>query len=168
MLLIDGDMAILRPLDPIWNLSFDVAYTARERNRLPLNGGVVFLRVSDRTRQFMEAWWTANLTFLGDNAAHAPWRRSYAGINQAALGYLFEKVDHGCDIRRLLCSEWNCVEWDRFRAGHTRVLHIKSGLRRAVFDLPGGAGHKREIVQLVKLWKALDRAANRSAAPVEV
>ncbi len=165
VLLIDGDTAILRPLDPIWDHGFDIAYTARERNRLPLNGGVVFVRVSDRTRHFMREWLATNMTFLHDNLAHTPWRRAYAGINQSALGYLFEKVDHGCEILKLPCSEWNCVEWDRYAPDRTRVLHVKSGLRRAVFDLPG-AGHKPVIVRLVKLWKALERDTQRAAAQV--
>lgn len=164
VLLIDGDTVVLRPLDPVWDLEFDVAYTVRERGRLPLNGGVVFLRVSDRTRAFMQSWWDANLRFLGDNVEHTPWRKRYAGINQAALGYVFEKVDHGCAIRQLLCSEWNCVEWDRYDPAVTRIVHVKSGLRRAVFDLPGGAGYRPKLMELVKLWKKLERNTKAEAA----
>ena len=162
ILLMDADMAIFRPLDPVWDLPFDLAYTMRETGRLPLNGGVVFLRVSDRVRAFVDQWFATNQRFLGDPAAHRPWRMKYAGINQASFGYMLERTDHGCDLRRLTCREWNCenTTWALFDPTITRIVHLKSGLRRALFGAPiVRSDHKA----LIALWHGLEAKARRRA-----
>jgi hypothetical protein len=158
VLVIDGDTAILRPLDPAWELRFDVAYTVRPRG-LPLNGGVMFLRVSDRTRRFMCLWAEHNLRFIGDAEAHGPWRDKYAGINQAALGYVLEREDHGCAIVQLQCKEWNACSPDLFVPGLSRVLHIKSGFRRALFQ-PDPVT-RRQYKPLIDLWTGLEAEVRR-------
>jgi len=151
LLLIDGDTAILKPLDSVWRLSFDIAYTVRERG-LPLNGGVIFLRVSKKTRAFMETWWEINSKFFHSDLKHAPWRAKYAGINQAALGCLLETVAHGCALERLPCREWNCCQWQWLDCS-TRIIHVKSVLRRAVF---GVEAPRTGMQPMINLWRGLE------------
>jgi hypothetical protein len=158
VLLIDGDTAILRPLDPAWEQRFDVAYTVRPRG-LPLNGGVMFVRVSNRTRHFMSLWAEHNLRFIGDAVAHEPWRTKYAGINQSALGYVLEREDHGCHIVQLQCREWNACSPDLFSPSISRVLHVKSGFRRAIFEPT--ATSRKAYKPLIDLWTALETEASR-------
>lgn len=157
VLLMDADMMILRPLDDLWAWPFDLAYTLRSRSSLPFNGGVVALRITDQTRAFMARWVALNRQFLTDAAAHQPWRAKYAGINQASFGALLEAADHGCDLLTLPCAEWNCVEWELFDPEITRVVHVKSKLRRELFGwaAPVSPVHKRLISQ----WKALEQEA---------
>ena len=159
LLLIDADMMITRELEEIWDLPFDLAYTMRETGRLPLNGGVVFLRVSPATRRFVDRWLEVNLKFLGDSVAHRPWRVKYAGINQASFGYLLERERHGLELRRITCREWNCenTTWATFDPAVTRIVHLKSGLRRALFGAPDV---RREHHRLIALWHELEAAAN--------
>jgi hypothetical protein len=157
ILLIDGDMMILKPLDDIWERSFDIAYTIRESGRLPLNGGVVFVRVTDKSRAFVESWWDQNLRFLSDAKSHAIWRQKYAGINQSAFGYVLERVQHGCSLLTVPCQQWNCenTEWAHFDE-KTRIVHVKSKLRRALFGLcTPGSSEKR----LISIWMKLEREA---------
>ena len=165
VLLIDGDTFITRALDDAWSLDFDVAITMRHRHLtkppgisggIPFNAGVIFLRVTDRTRAFMESWWRANLRFLGSQAEHEPWRKRYAGINQAALGYLLEQAQHGCEVRELPCVEWNCCEWALYDPEVTRIVHVKSGLRRVTFQRPGAASNPR-LQELAKLWRRIEQ-----------
>ncbi len=157
ILLMDSDMAIVRPLDPVWDLSFDLAYTMRETGRLPLNGGVVFLRVSPRVRAFVDRWFEINQKFLADAAAHRPWRTKYAGINQASFGYMLEREAHGCELTRITCREWNCenTTWAFYDPTITRIVHLKSGLRRALF----GAVPRSEHKTLIAAWHKLEAAA---------
>lgn len=157
LLLIDGDTAILRSLDPVWSLDFDIAYTVRERG-LPLNGGVVFLRVSDRTREFVRSWWEHNVRFLGDAALHQPWARKYAGINQSALGCVLETVAHGCHLVQLGCREWNACSPELYSPGVTRILHIKSRLRRATFGTEPAAPN---MADPIRLWHGLEASARK-------
>ena len=158
VLLIDADMAILKPLDDAWAIDFDIAYTVRDVG-LPLNGGVVFVRVSDRTRRFVDQWWETNLRFFNDPEAHAPWRAKYAGMNQASFGYVLEEVDHGCDLVKLSCREWNCVKWTTFDRATTRVLHVKSKLRRLTFGVETVARPAPYVKYLIDLWHSLEREA---------
>jgi len=156
VLLIDVDTMITGPLDPVWDLPFDLAYTSAAE-RLPLNAGVVFVRVSPSTRGFLEQWAAVNRSFLGDAAALRPWRARYAGINQAALGFMLERAGHGCQVARLDGAIWNCEDstWRRFDPATTRIVHLKSDLRRAIFR-----GLARPALStLVAAWRELEAAA---------
>ena len=160
LLLIDADTMILRPLDPVWDLAFDVAYTIRPASsRFPLNAGVIFLRVSDRSRAFLLAWRDENRQMLKDAARHQPWRKRYGGMNQAALGAVLAS-SHAADlvIARLPCAEWNCEDstWPAFDPAVTRILHIKSQLRLAVFHGVSGVSRWKK---LVALWRARELEA---------
>ncbi len=86
LLLMDADTMVLRPIDDVWDEAFDLAYTTRHSGRFPLNGGVLFVRVSHGIRAFFARWCDENTRMLHDRAHHATWQRRYAGINQAAFG----------------------------------------------------------------------------------
>jgi len=165
VLLIDADMMITRPLEDVWARPFDLAYTIREEGRLPLNGGVVFVRVSPASRRFVDRWFAMNQRFLANANDHRAWRTKYAGINQASFGYMLERErDPALNLARLTCHEWNAenTTWARFDPNVTRIVHLKSGLRRALF----GAPEKREHKRLVAIWRALEAeaiAANEAA-----
>jgi hypothetical protein len=157
VLLIDADTAVIRPLSNAWNAAFDLAYTVRDHG-LPLNGGVLFLRVSSRTRDFVDHWWQVNRKFLDDPSAHEPWRLKYAGINQASFGYLLENDPHGCSMAKFACAEWNAVGPEYFKPGLTRVVHIKSRVRREVF---GVEPVRQASAPMVDMWHALERRVTR-------
>lgn len=162
VLLMDADMMITRPLDPVWAIPFDLAYTIREEGRLPLNGGVVFLRVTPATRRFVDRWAAVNLGFLANANDHRHWRTKYAGINQAAFGYMLERErDPALELARLTCREWNAenTAWGKFDPAFTRIVHLKSGLRKALFG-----GHvQKNYLTLINLWNSLEAQAAAAA-----
>jgi hypothetical protein len=158
--LLDADTVIVRPLDAVWDISFDLAYTRREKSRLPLNAGVVFMRVTERSRAFLYAWRDENRRMLRDRVRHAEWRRKYGGMNQAALGCLFESgIASTLNLVALACREWNCEDscWSTFDPAVARIVHIKSGLRRALFLR--AIGINPAIRPLFMLWRQLEREA---------
>lgn len=164
LLLADADLLILLPIDDIWERSFDLAYTVK-RHVFPFNLGVIFLRVSDRTRAAMETWWRANLELLesADDTSPGGWRQRFGGVNQGAFGLSLEagRFDH-LQLLELPCREWNCEEsaWSRFDLGRTRILHIKGALRRAIL------GHESETLDLsaaVSCWRSLEQPGLRTA-----
>lgn len=161
VLLIDADTMITGPIDSVWDRPFDLAITV-SADRLPFNAGVVFVRVSERTRAFLEQWAAVNRSFLGDAAALRPWRVRYAGINQAALGFMLERAGHGCQVARIDGAIWNCEDsnWRRFDPASTRIVHLKSDLRRAIFR---GLAARRELAPIVAAWRALEAAAIEAA-----
>jgi hypothetical protein len=158
VLLIDGDMLIRRPLDDVWDLDFEMAYTYRDGgSRLPFNGGVVFLRISDKTRDFVTRWRDVNARFLRNKLEHKNWRLKYAGINQASFGCLLEKGTGLSKVTKLRCSEWNLCEWERHDPAAARILHIKSSLRVRLFTqaLRGSAG--RHSKWIIAAWEAEEK-----------
>lgn len=161
ILLLDVDTFLTRPLDDLWTMSFDLAYTVRQDYNRPLNSGVVAMRVSDPVRAFIQHWAHENRRMYDDRAYHAVWKRKYGGINQAAFGKLLEQ-DYaapatGLNLLPLPCLEWNCEDssWAQFDPDRTRLVHVKSALRRAVFQSPVGT-HLRE---LARLWRSLEVGA---------
>lgn len=137
ILLIDADTMILRPLDPVWDTPFDVAITVKTGvTRLPMNAGVVFVRVNPRSRVYIEAWWTWNLRLLGNRQEHLRYRRTYAGMNQAALGALMEhEGPRLATVAELRCEQWNCetATWATYDAGNQpRIVHVKGCMRRGI------------------------------------
>ena len=166
IMLMDADMAILRPLDEVWAQEFDLAYTVRDPKytRFPFNGGVVCVRVSDRTKRFVAEWRTENFAMLTNAPMHRPGRIKYGGINQASFGTLIH--DRGrlpLKVAKLPCLEWNCEDssWERFDPALTRVLHLKGHLRRAVFGQDTAV--KPGVKRLVALWHSLEAQATMRA-----
>jgi hypothetical protein len=157
MMLADVDVAILQPLDDVWDQSFDVAITNKPAgSRMPFNAGIVFLRVSPAVKTFMGRWADENWRMFQDPSFHQVWRPYYGGINQAALGYLMRQGGHdGLNLQRLPCAEWNLEDehWSQFDPERTRIVHYKTELRRALFD-------KRAAVEawqpLIQAWKAIE------------
>lgn len=164
VVLIDADTMILRPLDDVWALPFDVAITVKAQPVHPINAGVVFVRVSARTRAWLEAWRDENRRMLHDARHHQVWRRTYGGINQAALGAVLASTSSDVALAQLPCREWNCEDssWRAFDPDITRIVHLKSQLRLAVFHGVPAAG---EVRRLATLWRSLEREAIRGAAP---
>ena len=156
LLLTDVDMFVTRDLDPLWDVDFDIAYTVRPADcRLPLNGGVVAVRVSPMTRAFMEAWLATDRQFLADPEEHRPWRKKFGGMNQASFGRMLASPG-GVKFAALPCLEWNCEDssWVDFDPEVTRIVHVKSALRMAVFGIGPRA---RKVKPLARMWSDLDK-----------
>lgn len=167
LLLIDADTFITRPLASVWSYEFDFAYTTKPGETIPLNTGVVFLRVSPEVRGFMTAWWEKTLHLLQNATEHHRWRKRYGGVSQAALGALLaEGAAAGLTTVELPCQEWNCdnTEWRKFDE-KTRVVHVMSKLRRAAFSTE--PSRTIGVDELARTWKDLDRRINGHVTRVE-
>jgi len=155
-LLVDSDAVILRGLDDVWDREFDVAYTARPSgSRLPLNAGVVFVRATSAGKGFVAGWAAENRAMMADQERHAPWRRAFGGINQAALGRVLSG-DHGARVLSLPCAEWNCEDstWGAFDESVTRIVHVKGRLRLAALGMAPALPRLR---RLVGVWRRVER-----------
>jgi len=160
--LLDADAMVLRNLDDVWGQAFDFAYTVKDPagnpNALPFNAGAIFLKVTPAVQSFMTLWRDENRRMLEGPNLHRPWAKKYGGINQSALGMLLEQGRVPLDLCRLSCQEWNCEDssWARYEPGRTRVVHVKSALRRSILDPRVSALRLRH---LANLWRQLEREA---------
>ncbi len=157
LLLIDADTFVVRPLEDIWDRPFDFAYTKR-LSMFPLNGGVVFCRVSAKVRDFFARWTTENRRLIETKSDQPQqWRRDYGGVNQASLAAILPEPI-GLEVVALPCAEWNCEDtsWAGFDPAVTRIVHVKSALRVACLESQPIPAH---LAELAKLWKSIDREA---------
>jgi hypothetical protein len=166
ILLMDCDMAILRDMGEAWKYDFDIAYTERYNAVCPMNGGVIYVRPNETTREFFRMLRDVNNAMYSDKDFHAPWLKKYAGMNQAAWGFLVECVDHGAKLLALPCVEWNCCDedWDKIN-DQTRAIHVKGELRRACMrkikgEKKNGGEYPRVLVGL-NVWTSLYYEAER-------
>jgi hypothetical protein len=162
--LLDADTMVLDSLDPILDVPFDAAITVKQDPKLPINGGVVFVRGGGRGLAFMRRWSAINDRMYRkatpqDAADHRVYRARYGGMNQAALGYLLDKgmLPAECHLERLPARVWNSchdLTWNDW--GNARVVHIKSNLRRAAF---GGVPRSDGCRDLAAVWQRYDAVA---------
>jgi hypothetical protein len=158
LLLIDADTFFVNPIDDIWAMDFDIAYTVK-RSRFPFNLGVIFVRISDPVRRFFEAWVAMNRKMLMSKVLHRQYRDRFGGINQASFGRTLETdAVRGVNLLGIPCVEWNCEDsaWADFDPRKTRIVHVKSALRRALFDDSKDDMAKPGVSRLVEMWKGLE------------
>lgn len=166
ILLIDSDTFFVRGISDVWDREFDLAYTVKE-SRFPFNSGVVFVRVSPLVKAFFAQWAAVNREMLLDARVHSSWRHMYGGINQAAFGRMLGTDEaKAIHILGLPCQEWNCEDasWRAFDPAVTRIVHVKSELRRAIFDKRRVPPRNPGVPPLAKLWERIEAGCLESAA----
>lgn len=151
--LLDCDTMVMRDLSCIEKKKFDLAITYRpNRAKLMFNSGVVFVRISNKTKQLYRDWLEIAREMLQNNEFYNKWRAVFGGINQTSLGYLTTLDDYKkIKILGLECQEWNCENetWDLFNE-ETRIVHILGELRRGIFR---GGGYPDEATRrLAGIW----------------
>ena len=130
----DCDMLALQSAEHAFDIPFDVAATFRTvKKRIPMNGGIICARPTEAAKRFFREWYQINHRMLHNKPFHQEWRRVWAGMNQAAFGYVFKKGKHCARIHRYMTREWNAVDCDwNHLYEKTVFLHIKSKLRKLV------------------------------------
>lgn len=157
ILLVDTDTFFTNGIDDIWDLDFDICYTSKKVSRFPFNSGVVFVRVSDKVKDFFEEWAAVNRDMLRNARKHQPWRAQYGGINQAAFGQMLMSAQAArLHVRDIPCQIWNCEDssWGTFDPHTTRIVHVKSELRRYIFRGPRKV--REGVPELAALWHSIE------------
>lgn len=158
ILLIDADTFFVNPIDDIWDHNFDIAYTAK-RSKFPFNLGVIFLRATPAARAFFAAWTAENRHMLQKKVIHRQYRARFGGINQASFGRTLEtQAVRGVNLVGIPCETWNCEDsaWESFNPDRTRIVHVKSALRRAIFEPNAEDLSRPGVRSLAEMWKGLE------------
>lgn len=162
VILTDSDMMLVdSDLGSVFDGDFDVGITKRTGNRtkLPLNGGFVALKPTKSAREFMRRWKATNDLMMVRPEFHKKWRGKYAGINQAALGYLLDTDQMGCKFEYLPCRVWNAVDedWESALNGNTKLVHVKGKLRTSCLNPRAKVNVPRGCDDLIKLWQNYEK-----------
>ncbi len=149
--LMDCDMLVLSDFFEVFDEYFDIGYTIRTQSKWPLNGGVIFVKVNKRSLDFMNLFLTINNSMLKNFEFHKKWQEKYAGINQAAFGFMLEHQSCiNVDIKSFPCAIYNaCGEDLPVDENITKIIHIKGKLRQAIF---GEIKTEPELESSVLLW----------------
>lgn len=147
----DCDMLCLKNASHAFKYNFDVAYTERTIiNRIPMNGGIMFARPTEKAKRFFRGMLVVNDMMLGDITFHHKWRVKYAGMNQAAFGCVLETGTHCAKIHKFKTIEWNAVDCDWMHVNNNTVfVHYKSKLRKMVLN---EIQRKLVFQKVINLW----------------
>ena len=146
----DCDMLACGDASSAFNQPFDVAITTMTQpTRWKYNGGIVFARPTEKARVFFHEWARVNDKMVADPEFHEPYRIKYAGINQAALGWMLE---NGWSHKELPCRKYNACakDWPDIDS-ETVFIHVKDLLKNMV--LAGKPPHGR-LERAMKEWYA--------------
>lgn len=148
----DCDMLILKDISSAFIGDFDIGYTKRTGSRIPYNGGVVFVKNTAASIKFIELWKKINDKMYNDYSFHKSYRNKYAGMNQAAFGYIMETGGYKAKLKAFSCDVWNsCIEnWPKINE-ETKIIHIKGTLRRTV--LMNSSINSSRFRRAVILWR---------------
>jgi len=144
-LFLDDDTLVLKPVS-VFNCAFDVGYTVRT-GRWPINSGVVFLRVNEKTRKFMRDWLHLCQNILNDDVKIKLAIRTDGAPDQAALRHNIDNADRTLIFNPLSCDLWNCVDCPK-DAVKPFIMHLKGCLGILKGERPYGPayGDEREPV----------------------
>lgn len=160
IILADCDMMCLRPGYHAFNESFDIAYTARTwTTRIPNNGGIVFVRPTQKSKEFFKLWYEIDGKMLNDIPFHKKYRAVYAGQNQSSFGYMQETGNKAikAHLHKYFTRQWNAVDCDWTKVnGETVFIHYKSKLREAVL----GGIKKPQWEKVTELWQGMRKEAD--------
>ena len=152
VIFLDCDMIVLQDLKIAFDEDFDIGLTKR-KFKVPYNGGAVFIRNNERAKDFIRTWRDINNKMFNEPSFHLPWRVKYAGMNQAALGYVLEKSKLPAKIKDFPAYLWNCCQEDWKKVNNdTKIIHIKSELRRVVMS-----GELYKYKEAASRWYSLAR-----------
>jgi hypothetical protein len=156
VILMDTDMIVLDDLRPAFNEEFDIGITRRTKANWPYNGGVVFVKISDATREFLRKWGEIDEHMYRDEKFHAPYSKKYKGQNQSSLGWMVEH-NESVKIREFPCAIWNaCNEDWIYIDNNTKVIHLKSNLRLCCLgEQPGPPSKMRRAFNEYKKYERM-------------
>lgn len=158
LVLADCDMLALRSIEDAFDAErfgdFDIAYTVTSNPRLPLNGGLIFVRPTPASQRFFRVFREINTRMYWDPIFHTPWRNKTAGMNQAAFWYVVQTIDHGARLATFPCREWNACQDDWAHMGpECRMLHVKGQLRRACLGGAPLGALPSELRKPAEIWR---------------
>ena len=171
--LADGDLALIsdsdmlcvsRPSQDLLDSVRFVGLTQRDKF-YPINGGMIVVRGSEEARRFFRAWVDSDTHLYTHATEHQRWRKKYAGMNQASLGRILEtREDLASLIDYVPCDRTNmCKPWvPGWEDAH--FIHVKSELRKAVFD-PRVLRLHPGLAPIVDMWKTLERETGYTPPP---
>lgn len=106
---LDADTMVVKPLSPAFNCTFDVAHTTRYDRRWSINTGVVFVRVSQKTRKWFRTWRDMSAWAYESKERRQTAVGQWGHVDQATMLASLEmhKGTGGLEVETLPAQIWN-------------------------------------------------------------
>ena len=151
---LDCDMLCLGDISDGFDLVDHIGYTDRE-GPIPFNGGVVFVKNTRKSKDFLKKWYEIDEKMLHDVKFHTEYYQpKYAGLNQSSMGWMYENGYE--DMISVLPDIYNkCDGWTGWQ--QAKMIHIKGHLRNCcLFDRTRDVNY---IMEIKKVWKQYAEAS---------
>lgn len=135
VMLMDCDMMFLGDPSDAFEQDFDIGYIKRRDRLIPINGGMIFVKVNERSLEFFEKYREVNDNMYEIPEFHQKYRGKYHGMNQSAFGYMLEKYEGDAKVLDFPAEIYDsCDDTWHTAMDKAKAVHIKGKLRRLVFD----------------------------------
>ena len=132
VVLLDCDTLVVDNFLEVFDEDFDIGITFRDKPNAPYNGGVIFVKPTNKSKQFFKLFLEINNSFMIDTKKHKIYDKKYTGYNQAALGCILEEYnnDNKFKIKEFPCNIYNlCNNYNTYTYINPKIIHIKMKLR---------------------------------------
>ena len=150
----DIDLLFLKPIFDIQKFNFDIAITVRKS--IPYNTGLWVYNPTDRAKKFLDKWVIYTQTIMKNFSKYEQFSWDNGGIDQASFSWLMKKNKNNeiATVKKLDCQEWNATqsEWNKID-NKTKIIHIKSKLRKACFNKNFNFDEYEYLKPLVQIFK---------------
>ena len=148
--LMDLDMAVMSDLSEAEG-DYDLGYTVRDQ-KARINSGIIFVRVSEKTKQWYSRWHEIVYQLLNDAGKLSKLKLIYSGINQSALGIMLQE-SHNLVLKEFPAKIWNLtpVHYNSFNS-ETKVIHMLN--HASALSQPNGT---QPGAKVAKAWLALEK-----------
>ena len=137
IVLLDCDTFIRYKFDEVFDNDFDVGFTHRNTNPVKFNGGVIFVKSNENSKKFFEEFVKINNEMLKNKSFHEKYKKIYDGMNQSAMGCLYERnlKNKIYNIKLFNCSKYN-MHMSKFwtTQNNGKILHLKGELKYLLFN----------------------------------
>lgn len=154
----DVDMLQTGTINPI-DLAgdWDIAVTVREQ-KFWLNSGVVLAKPTERAYAFLDKWASICESLMAKPELYKVYSDRYLFGDQAALGWMLENAADIAEVAFFPCSKWNLTqsEWHLFRPEESKLVHIKSNIRRVIEGKLRKENLKPYEQRILELWESYE------------
>jgi hypothetical protein len=163
-ILMDVDMVVYKDIGHVFEKDFDICYTKRTKTRMPLNGGVLFVKPTDKAKEFFREWLKVDADLLKRRNRYMPYVRKYGGQNQASFGYMIEQKRGLAGIAWVECTWYNCCneEWKDIN-DETKVVHHKSALKRICSKSGDYKKYHPKYEKALRKWREMEKEMLKGA-----
>jgi len=140
IILSDCDMLMLKSVENIFDMDFDIAFTEREKKFI--NTGIVFVKKPNKEIKNFFKKWNDKVRYLYNNpdVLEKNKKKYTNGLNQCALGLILKEYkdinNKNLKIKYLPSSIYNSCQdtWKNIN-NNTKFVHIKSALRNNIRNI---------------------------------